>query len=418
MSHSIKNITLICTIILLAGAGCRWGQNGPVPNSDGVVFLTQEDIDGNDVVVGERAVFGSDDEGNSNENDEKIVDSEDEQIVKDTTQNAVDDSSIVDERGAVLGRVDMSQYDATYRFSAEIPAGWQIEQVGEIDSINIYDPNNESNAIRDKSQIFIRQFEAKDFLTLGTVDILEKNLTSVNGHDAVEYRIVKKAGVNDFPAQPYWRNLEHDLIDIRLSSTGKTWFYVFSYSPELDKQIFNAFIQSLVFHNDTTSFIDPMDKPLERITKKNFATEVFPENSPVENERFSGFHTGIDLELSEDEYEKDMPVRAFCGGPIIEKRTASGYGGLVVQECLHDDQRLVIIYGHLNITSVVHAQNAYLAPGTFIGNLGNHQSTQTDGERKHLHFGVYIGKGEDIRGYVSNSEDLGYWVNPVALLTS
>jgi hypothetical protein len=392
----MKKLLFLCAFLTIFGFGCDTASQDSFSNADGSFFVVQEDEDGVIQDIQEKRVDGEDD-------------SEPEGEEVSSASISVDGET---------SRIDFSSLDQTYRFSATIPDVWKVEYASAIDSINIYDPADGRESIRDKSRIFIRQFRAKDFLTLKTVAILEREETSVKGHDAVRYTIEKHAGVADFQSQPYWRNLVHSLVDIRLASSGKTWFYVFSYHPNLDPALFESFIDSLVFHNDTKSFVEPMPDALNRISKKNFGTEVYPGNSPVENERFSGFHTGVDLEVSDEELSQDVPVRAFCGGEIIQKRTASGYGGLVLQECLHDTQRLVIIYGHLNLASVPHKKGSYVAPGQLIGNLGDHESVQTDGERKHLHFGVYIGKGEDIRGYVNNAGDLGYWVNPVALLTS
>ena len=54
-----------------------------------------------------------------------------------------------------------------------------------------------------------------------------------------------------------------------------------------------------------------------------------------------------------------------------------------------------------------------VAGGTQLGVLGDDQSEQTDGERKHLHFGLYPYTSTELyAGYVANDADLVNWVNP------
>ena len=40
------------------------------------------------------------------------------------------------------------------------------------------------------------------------------------------------------------------------------------------------------------TFTNPISNPLERIIKKPFGIKINPANSPVQPERFSGYHTG------------------------------------------------------------------------------------------------------------------------------
>ena len=90
----------------------------------------------------------------------------------------------------------------------------------------------------------------------------------------------------------------------------------------------------------------------------------------------------------------------------------AGYGGVVIQDCLHKDQPVTVLYGHLASLNIVPQVGEYLAPGDEIGVLGAHQSPETDGERKHLHLGIHKGTGIDIRGYVENESELASWINP------
>ena len=313
-------------------------------------------------------------------------------------------------------RVDFSKFDPLFRFSAEVPKGWEVEFVPQITSLNIYDPQNLNEGIREKSRIFIRYFEASKFLTLSTVDFSVLENTRVNGHDAVRYEITKKPGVANFPHQPSWRNSAHKLVDVRLTNNSPSLFYVFSYAPTLEAEIFEGFVDSLIFHNDPAAFRAPLDQPQARATKKPFGIEVSSENSPVQPERFSGYHTGTDFEVFSEERGSEVKIYAICGGKLRQKQTAAGYGGVVVQDCLHKDQPVTVIYGHLKFLSVIPSVGEYLGPGDEIGVLGAHQSPETDGERKHLHLGIHKGTSIDIRGYVEAQSELSSWVNSLDLL--
>ncbi|MBI2552772.1 M23 family metallopeptidase [Candidatus Uhrbacteria bacterium] len=338
------------------------------------------------------------------------------------------------EQSSALIRVDFSEFNPVFRFSAELPSTWQAEYVPEIEALNIYGPVQAAMPARELSQIFIRYFEASDFLTLRTVDILERAQLEAQGHAAVRYTIRKKKGVADFPYQPSWRNETHEVTDVRFAKNSPGVFYVFGRNPDLPKEEFEKFFQSIQFHNDRVSFSAPIDRAAARVTKKPFGLKVAPENSPVQPERFSGYHTAVDFEVSDEEKDRDVEVRAFCGGTIREKRTADGYGGVVVQECVLGDQAVTVVYGHLKIDpspppsptrgegekkgespfqeGEKEGVGEYVAPGDIIGVLGAGGTSETDGERKHLHFGIHKGTRLDLRGYVKSKTELDQWLNP------
>ena len=158
-------------------------------------------------------------------------------------------------------------------------------------------------------------------------------------------------------------------------------------------------------------FHAPIDRALERVAKKPFGIYITSQNSPVQPERFSGFHTGVDFETFADEQDKDVPVYAICTGITLLKEWASGYGGLVVQSCQLANQDITVIYGHLNLASVGTAKNLLMSAGEKIGNLGKGFSQETDGERKHLHLGIHKGRSINILGYVQNSSELSNWMD-------
>lgn len=162
----------------------------------------------------------------------------------------------------------------------------------------------------------------------------------------------------------------------------------------------------------------PLDRPKERVTKKNFGMYITPRNSPVEPERFSGYHTGADFEIFPEELNADVTVRAVCSGKIKLKRYATGYGGVVVEQCFLDNQPITVIYGHLKLSSVLANVEDDIKIGDTLGILGAAYSTETDGERKHLHLGFHRGQNIDIKGYVPTSSALSQWLDPCLYVCS
>lgn len=152
-----------------------------------------------------------------------------------------------------------------------------------------------------------------------------------------------------------------------------------------------------------------------RVSKKPFGIYVSPGHSPVSPERFSGFHTGTDFETTPAEADVAVPVPAFCDGTLLKKEYASGYGGVAVESCTLGGQAVTVIYGHLNLASITPAVGQDLKKGDFIGNLGKGYSTETDGERKHLHLGIHKATSVNITGYVSSGE-LNNWLDAQTFL--
>lgn len=312
----------------------------------------------------------------------------------------------------VLRRMNFTTFNPTYRFSGAIPSGWEIASIPEIQAINIYNPSLPGENTLEESQIFIRNFTANNFLTLSTVTITDRKAKEVKEHQAVEYEITKKQGVPNFIGQPSWRNKTHRSIDVRFGANNPSPFYTIAYNPTLERSIYDAFMDSLLFHNDRENFEPVLERLKERVIKKPFGVLISPQNSPIENERFSGYHTGIDVEVFKDELEKDVLVRSLCGGVLRQKQYAKGYGGVAVQECLFEGEGVTVVYGHLNVQSIGAGEGSYLNPGDTVGLLGAHKSNETDGERKHLHFGIHKGKSIDIRGYVPSPSQIAQWIDP------
>ena len=300
-----------------------------------------------------------------------------------------------------------------FQLSATVPGHWQVEVVPEIEAINFYDPTAGGETAKDQSQIFVRYFTADDFLTLSTVTIFNKTNTSVVGRPAVIYDIEKKSGVADFPHQPFWRNIRHQVTDVRQSDSSPATFYVFGQRPGLDESIWTNFLNSLTFNNEPAKQV--IDYSPDRITKKKFGTYVTPKNSPVSPEKFTGYHTAVDFEY--DDITTDVLVTALNDGEVVYSGSVSGYGGVVVINHNINGTNYNVIYGHLDPNGLIGVGDQITARQV-IGTLGQGFSTETDGERKHLHLGLYKGSDINLKGYVSDKADLVNWADPATVLFS
>ena len=162
-------------------------------------------------------------------------------------------------------------------------------------------------------------------------------------------------------------------------------------------------------------FASPLERAGERITKKKFGQYITPQNSPVQPEKFRGYHTGTDFEIFTEESNIDVSVKAICDGKIALKKTATGYGGVLVESCELDNQPIAVVYGHLKLASITKKAGDALAKGEEIGILGKAFNAETGGERKHLHLGVHKGSAVNILGYVQNQSELSGWLDPCGL---
>lgn len=156
----------------------------------------------------------------------------------------------------------------------------------------------------------------------------------------------------------------------------------------------------------------PLDRARERVTKKPFGIFITPQNSPVQPERFRGYHTGTDFEILPGEELINMPVRAVCSGKLRAKQYVGGYGGVAVQDCQIKGENVTVIYGHLSLISIKYDMGDEMSEMGVIGNLGNPSKGETDDERKHLHLGIHKENNIDFRGYVFSPEGLADWIDP------
>lgn len=163
--------------------------------------------------------------------------------------------------------------------------------------------------------------------------------------------------------------------------------------------------------NTSPKFVWPISQAAKRVTTKPFGLHVDPKHSPVPLERFTGYHTGVDFETFPEEKSSDVAVNAVCAGKVLSVRSASGYGGVLVQSCKWNKKDITVIYGHLKLKSISVNVGDSLKAGQKIAILGKGYSNETDGERKHLHLGVHLGTSVNILGYVAKTTDLKQWVD-------
>lgn len=163
---------------------------------------------------------------------------------------------------------------------------------------------------------------------------------------------------------------------------------------------------------NTIGLVIPVADFHNRITKKLFGTYITPSNSPVQPERFTGYHAGVDVEY--DDVTSDVAVHAIANGRVVYAGWVSGYGGVTLLQHTIEGIPHLVVYGHLRPSSLL-AVNTEVTQDQQIGLLGTAYSQETDGERRHLHFAVLRGIVVDLRGYSSTQAGLGNWIDPLSL---
>lgn len=171
-----------------------------------------------------------------------------------------------DERGATNPKRDWQfAYDLqepfgrdTFPLDFELPVDWDIEWVPSLEAWNLYDTRGAGTA-RERSQIFIRYFDASDFLTLQTVTIHSATDTTVGDEEytARRYDIEKNPDAAAFKDQPSWRNERHIVTDFR-GEKGFTRYFVVAANPELDTKVYERVLRSMhiVTENDSDELQD------------------------------------------------------------------------------------------------------------------------------------------------------------------
>lgn len=148
----------------------------------------------------------------------------------------------------------------------------------------------------------------------------------------------------------------------------------------------------------------PTDDYLARRTFKAFGEQIA--------DRFSGYHVGDDIEFAD--VADEVPVYAIADGVVVQMREVSGYGGFALID--HGDVNA--IYGHIDLGASTLAPGDQVTKGQVIARLGDGETAETDGERKHLHFGLYTGGSTRINGYESTEAAVKNWINPQDYFTS
>lgn len=161
-----------------------------------------------------------------------------------------------------------------------------------------------------------------------------------------------------------------------------------------------------------SEFIEPIQNFKTNQTKKTFGQFIDPATSPIQPERFQGFHIGVDIEINPDQVNQDIPVYAIADAKVIAIQYVQGYGGVIILETNINNEPATILYGHINLSSVNLQVGDQIKKGQQIAVLGDQYSNETNGERKHLHFAIHKGPNIELRGYVNNQEELQNWYDP------
>lgn len=160
------------------------------------------------------------------------------------------------------------------------------------------------------------------------------------------------------------------------------------------------------------SKVYPIKDSSLRITKKPFGKYIDSATSPVQPEKFEGYHTGVDFEVFPGEINAEVEVYSVCDGSVLQKMNVTGYGGVVILGCEVDKKYVTILYGHLDLKSLEINVGDVLNKGEAIGYLGDDKSEETSFERKHLHLGVHLGSEINVLGYVGSEKMLSNWIDP------
>lgn len=307
--------------------------------------------------------------------------------------------------------VNLAGVSQSYDFTLSLPSDWQVEYLSDIDSLNLYSQSATGSSTLEKSQILIRNFVADKFLTLSTVKIYSTTDRVINGRQARQYDIEKKVEAANFKGQPSWRNLRHQVVDVQVGRR----YYVIAKSPSLDSQLFEQILASFQPRTaQTQSLSAPVEDFRSRISLKTFGQLIDPKSSPVQPERFSGYHTGVDAEYA-DVVNSDVPVMAIADGTVKLSQRANGYGGVVILWHSIAGQTRSVLYGHLDPDRLPRVGQSFLA-GNTIGYLGMGQSAETDGERRHLHLAIRKTSDLELAGYTKSATQLNEWLNPLDFL--
>lgn len=164
----------------------------------------------------------------------------------------------------------------------------------------------------------------------------------------------------------------------------------------------------------------PVDKTDQRQVLLKFGMYVTPDpsqNPITPPERFTGYHTGMDIEILPEERDAPVPIKTICEGKVLYNGSIEGYGGVVIQECTINNQPVSVLYGHLKPVSIkVTKSEERVKPETVIAELGDANTEETGNTRKHLHLGIHKGNHIEFLGYLDDEADLQEFIDPLPLL--
>ncbi len=166
----------------------------------------------------------------------------------------------------------------------------------------------------------------------------------------------------------------------------------------------------------TPAVVVPMADFYSRVTKKPFGIYITPATSPIQPEKFTGYHTGADAETTATEQKIDVPISAIANGTVVFAGHVNGYGGVIIIEHKIGTEKITALYGHVRQSSILVKVHDQVHPGDRIAVLGTGYTSETDGERKHLHLGILKGYVINYKGYVEVQSALSAWHDPVAWL--
>ncbi|MDF1497446.1 MAG: M23 family metallopeptidase [Patescibacteria group bacterium] len=164
--------------------------------------------------------------------------------------------------------------------------------------------------------------------------------------------------------------------------------------------------------------LDAMDNRPKLLTFGLYVTPN-PDNNPIDPpERWTGYHSALDIEIYPDEIDKDVPVYAVCNGPVIFTGEVNGYGGVIIQSCEYESEPITVLYGHINPYRIEKKVDDILAVGDRFGVLGGHKNRESGYNRKHLHMQMHRGSNIVFQGYVSSPQELSAYIDPQKVINS
>jgi murein DD-endopeptidase MepM/ murein hydrolase activator NlpD len=206
------------------------------------------------------------------------------------------------------------------------------------------------------------------------------------------------------------------IIFVLMVSTGILVYFFAPKNKTAQSSVKTNSLTAPIQNNQSQIVVEQLAVPIAdfkaRITEKPFGIYITPQNSPVQPERFTGYHTGVDVEYQDA--TSDVPVYALADGKIVLSRTASGYGGVFMIDFTFKGVERCALYGHIRPSSLPKL-DAKVIKGEQIGLLGTGYSTETDGERRHLHFAILSDNRLSILGYVQTKSELSGWTDPLTL---